>query len=322
MSSNVHTHVLCAPCMDAITEHPDAQNAAPATTSATASPKCCACHDFATASPKCCACHDFARPPPRARQHPVPLDSCRMRPLPHKHTPRCTKCCACHDFGNGIAKVLRLPRFRNGIAKVLRLPRFRTPPAARATTSCPSRQLPNATPATQTHTQMRQRHRCACHDFATASPKCCACDDFARPPPRARQHPVPLDSCRMRPLPHKHTPRCTECCACHDFGNGIAKVLRLPRFRNGIAKVLRLPRFRTPPAARATTSCPSRQLPNATPATQTHTQMHRMLRLPRLRQRHRQSAAPATISQRHRQSAAPATISHAPRRARDNILYL
>ena len=177
MSSNVHTHVPCAPCMDAITEHPDAQNAAPATTSATASPKCCACHDF------------------------------------------------------------------------------------------------------------------------------------AHPPPRARQHPVPLDSCRMRPLPHKHTPRCTECSACHDFGNGIAKVLCLPRFRNGIAKVLRLPRFRTPPAARATTSCPSRQLPNATPATQTHTQMHRMLRLPRLRQRHRQSAAPATIS-------------HAPRRARDNILSL
>ena len=143
------------------------------------------------------------------------------------------------------------------------------------------------------------------------------------PHPRlARQHPVPLDSCRMRPLPHKHTPRCTECCACHDFGNGIAKVLRLPQFRNGIAKVLRLPRFRTPPATRATTSCPSRQLPNATPATQSHTQMHRMLRLPRLRQRHRQSAAPATISQRHRQSAAPATISHTPRRARDNILSL
>ena len=152
---NVHTHAPCAPCMDAITEHPDA----------TASPKCCACHDFTTASPKCCACHDFAHPPPRARQHPVPLDSCRTQPLPHKHTPRC---CACHDFGNGIAKVLRLPRFRNGIAKVLRLPRFRTPPAARVTTSCPSRQLPNATPATQTHTQMhrmlrlprlRQRHR-------------------------------------------------------------------------------------------------------------------------------------------------------------------
>ena len=133
-------------------------------------------------------------------------------------------------------------------------------------------------------------------------------------------------TCTVRPLYgcDYRAPRCTECCACHDFGNGIAKVLRLPRFRNGIAKVLRLPRFRTPPAARATTSCPSRQLPNATPATQTHThtQTHRMLRLPRLRQRHRQSAAPATISQRHRQSAAPATISHAPRRARDNILSL
>ena len=131
-------------------------------------------------------------------------------------------------------------------------------------------------------------------------------------------------TCTVRPLYgcDYRAPRCTECSACHDFGNGIAKVLRLPRFRNGIAKVLRLPRFRTPPAARATTSCPSRQLPNATPATQTHTQMHRMLRLPRLRQRHRQSAAPATISQRHRQSAAPATISHTPRRARDNILSL
>ena len=131
-------------------------------------------------------------------------------------------------------------------------------------------------------------------------------------------------TCTVRPLYgcDYRAPRCTECSACHDFGNGIAKVLCLPRFRNGIAKVLRLPRFRTPPAARATTSCPSRQLPNATPATQTHTQMHRMLRLPRLRQRHRQSAAPATISQRHRQSAAPATISHTPRRARDNILSL
>ena len=190
VSSNVHTHVPCAPCMDAITEHPDAQKAAPATTSA-------------TASPKCCACHDFARPPPRARQHPVPLDSCRMLPLPLKHTPRCTECSACHDFGNGIAKVLRLP-----------------------------------------------------------------------PPPRARQQPVPLDSCRMRPLPHKHTPRCTECCACLDFGNGIAKVLRLPRFR-------------TPPAARAPTSCPFRQPQISAPATQTHTQTHRMQRLPRLRQRHR-----------------------------------
>ena len=112
--------------------------------------------------------------------------------------------------------------------------------------------------------RLRQRHR------QSAAPATIS----HAPPPRARQHPVPLDSCRMLPLPHKHTPRCTECCACHDF-------------RNGIAKVLRLPRFRTPPAARAPTSCPSRQLPNATPATQTHTQMHRMQRLSRLRQQHR-----------------------------------
>ena len=99
---------------------------------------------------------------------------------------------------------------------------------------------------------------------------CCGCHDFASPEPRARQHPSPLDSCQMLPLPRKHTLRCTECCACHDFGHGIS--------------------------ARATTSQPFRQLPNAAPATQTHAQMYRMLRLPRLRQRHLQSAVPATIS--------------------------
>ena len=197
------------------------------------------------ASPKCCACHDFASPEPRARQHPSPLDSCQMLPLPRKHTLRCTESCACHDFGNGISKVLRLPRFREpraalgyGISKVLRLPRFRELRAVRATTSQPFRQLPNAAPPTQTHTQMHS-------------------------------------------------------CACHDFGNGISKVLRLPRFRE-------------PRAARATTSQPFRLLPNAAPAAQTHTQMHRILRLPRLRQWHLQSAAPATISR-------------APSRARDNI---
>ena len=128
---------------------------------------------------------------------------------------------------------------------------------------------------------------------AMASPKCCACHDFARPGPRARQHPGPLDSCQVLPLPRKHTLRCTECCACHDFGNGISKVLRLPRFR-------------APRAARATTSQPFRQPAKAAPAAQTHAQMHRMLRLPRLRHRHLQSAAPATISR-------------APSRARDNI---
>ena len=96
------------------------------------------------ASPKCCACHDFASPEPRARQHPSPLDSCQMLPLPRKHTLRCTECCACHDFGNGISKVLRPPRFRE-------------PRAARATTSQPFRQLPNAAPAHK-HT-LRCRYR-------------------------------------------------------------------------------------------------------------------------------------------------------------------
>ena len=119
-----------------------------------------------------------------------------------------------------------------------------------------------------------------------------------KPCRRPFRHPRSVSECeyecermsdQMAPLPHTHTPRCTECCACHDFGNGIST----PRC--------------TPPAARAPTSCPFRQPQISAPATQTHTQMHRMLRLPRLRQWHLQSAAPATIS-------------HAPRRARDNIL--
>ena len=252
--------------------------------------------------------------------------TCTVRPLYgcDYRAPRCTECSACHDFGNGIAKVLRLPRFRNGIAKVLRLPRFRTPPAARATTSCPSRQLPNATPATQTHTQMhkmlrlprlRQRHRqSAAPATISQRHRQSAAPATISHAPRARA----TTSCPSRQLPNASPATQTH--------TQMHRMLRLPRLRQRHrqsaapatisqrhAKVLRLPRFRTPPAARATTSCPSRQLPNATPATQTHTQMHRMLRLPRLRQRHRQSAAPATISQRHRQSAAPAKISHAPR---------
>ena len=154
------------------------------------------------------------------------LDSCQTLPLPSKHTLRCTKCCACHDFGNGISKVLRLSRFR-------------APRAARATTSQPFRQLPNAAPATQTHAQMR-------------------------------------------------------------------RMLRLPRLRQWHLQSAAPATISRARAARATTSQPFRQLPNAAPATQTHTQMHRMLRLPRLRQWHLQSAAPATISR-------------APSRARDNI---
>ena len=151
----------------------------------------------------------------------------------------------------------------------------------------PFRQLPNAAPAKQTHAQMHRMlrlPRLRQWHLQSAAPATI---------PRAPTTSQPFRRCQMLPLPRKHTLRCTECCACHDFGNGISKVLRLPRFRE-------------PRAARATTSQPFRQLLNAAPATQTHTQMHKILRLPRLRRWHLQSAAPATISR-------------APSRARDNI---
>ena len=84
--------------------------------------RCCACHEICKPSPKRCACHAKRGPQPRARQHPVPLDSyldsyqndaratqtcAQMQEMP--------KCCACHNIS-------------------------------------PSRQLPNATHATQTYT--------------------------------------------------------------------------------------------------------------------------------------------------------------------------
>ena len=125
----------------------------------------------------------------------VPLDSYQMLPLPRKHTARC-------------------PRNLQAISKVLRLSRRLRPGAARSTTSSPFRHLPNAAPATQTHTQMQ-------------------------------------------------------------------KILRLPRNLQAISKVLRLSRRFSPRAARSTTSSPFRHLPNAAPATQTHTQMQKILRLPR-----------------------------------------
>ena len=137
--------------------------------------------------------------------------------------------------------------------------------ATRATTSQPFRQLPNTAPTTQTYTQihrilrlprLRQWH------LQSALPT-----TFC-----AQQHPRPLDNCQILPLPRKHTFRYTECYAYHDFGNGIFKVLRLPRFRESRA-------------ARATTSQPFRQLPNAIPTTQTPIQIYRMLCLQRLRQR-------------------------------------
>ena len=59
------------------------------------------------------------------------------------------------------------------------------------------------------------------------------------------------------------------------------KILRRPRKLCPVSKVLRLSRRLSPRAARSTTSSPSRQLPHVAPATQTHTQMQKTLRLPR-----------------------------------------
>ena len=269
-----------------------------------------------------------------------------MLPLPRKHTLRCTECCACHDFGNGISKVLRLPRFRE-------------PRAAHTTTSQPFRQLPNAAPATQTHTQMHRMlrlPRLRQWHLQSAAPA-----TISRAPSRAREkHPSPLDSCQMLPLPRKHAldaqnaaPATTsamaspKCCACHDFASPEPRARQHPSPLDS-CQMLPLPTnthsdaqnaapatppiaapatiSRAPSRARATTSQRFRQLPNAAPATETHTQRHRMLRLPQLRQWHLQSAAPGTISRApsrarlwHLQSAAPAKISRAPSRARDNI---
>ena len=129
---------------------PGARSTAPATTSALASPKCCACRArwgptaARTTTPQPCKqlpnaapgtqtqtqVHEELRlprfqhlqlqspapatqdrgPQARARQHPSPLNSFQTLPLAHKHKPRCTKYCACHDFSTCISKVLRLPR--------------------------------------------------------------------------------------------------------------------------------------------------------------------------------------------------------------------
>ena len=168
-------------------------------------------------------------PQPRARQ---------MLPLPRKRKPRCTKYCACHDFSTCISKVLR----------------------------------------------------------------------DGGPQPRARQHPSPLDSSQTLPLPRKRKPRYTKYCACHDFSTCISKVLRLPREMGAHSRARHnIPALQTAPkrcpcvanaspgarstapattsalaspkccacharwgatAARATTSQPFKQLPNAASATQ------------------------------------------------------
>ena len=186
-----------------------------------------------------------------------------------------------------------------------------------------SRQLPNAAQATQTYTQIQEMlPKCASH-FQSAAPVT-QNDPFRQLPNAAR---TPLDSYQMLPVPRKRTPRCRKCCLQRNL-QAISKVLpvsrrtmlpmprkRTPRCRKccarpanlqGISKVLRLSRKTRPPAAHSTTSHPFRQLPHAAHATQTYTQMQKMLHLPRNLQ---------AISK----SAAPVTQNETPRRALDNI---
>ena len=130
---------------------PSAQNAAPATISASASPKCYACHAFARPSREVLTSATISRAPSRARQHPVTLDSCQTLPLPQKK----------------IAKMQRL----------LPLPRLRQQHLSRAQhpvplDSCHMLPLPqkaqNAAPATDS--AMASPKRYACHDFACPEP--------------------------------------------------------------------------------------------------------------------------------------------------------
>ena len=280
---------------------PGARRTPPATTSALASPKCCACH---------------ARLGPTAARATTPQP---FRQLPNAAPATQTQA--------QVNEVLRLPRFHACISKVLRVPRkmgahsrardntpaLETAPkccpchanaspgtrstaratisalappkrcachgrwgptAARATTPQPLRQLPNAAPATQTQAQVREVLRLPRLEHLHLQSAAPATRDGG-PQPRARQHPSPLNSSQMLPLAHKRKPRCTKYCACHGFSTCLSKVLRLP-------------------AARATTPQPFKQLPNAAPATPTRAQVHEALRLPRFQHLHLQSPAPAT----------------------------
>ena len=189
-------------------------------------------------------------PQPRARQHPSPLDSSQMLPLPRKRKPRCTKYCACHDFATCLSKALRLPREMWAHSRARdNTPALQTAPkccpchanaspgtrstapattsalaspkccachsrwgptAARATTSQPFRQLPNAAPATQTQAQVHEVLRLPRFQHLPLQSAAPATRDGG-PQPRARQHPSPLNSSQMLPLPRKRKPCVSEC---------------------------------------------------------------------------------------------------------------
>ena len=107
VSSNVHTHVLCAPCMDAITEHPDAQNAAPATTSAT----------LAMPLRNRGRRSTLAMPLPKSwqAQHSVHLGVCLCGRGRIRQLSRGTGCCRAR--GGGRAKSWQAQHFGDAVAK-------------------------------------------------------------------------------------------------------------------------------------------------------------------------------------------------------------
>ena len=147
---------------------------------------------------------------------------------------------------------------------MLRLSRRLSPRAAHSTTSSLSKQQPYVAPATQTHTQMQKILR--------LPRNLCAISKVLRP--RAARSKT---SSPFRQLPNAAPATQTHL----QMHTQMQKILRLPRNLCAISKVLRLSRRLSPRAARSKTSSPFRQLPNAAPATQTHTQMQKILRLPR-----------------------------------------
>ena len=178
-----------------------------------------------------------------------------------------TKCCPCHaNTHTQMQKILRLPRNLCAISKVLRLSRRLSPRAARLKTSSRFRQQPNAAPATQTHTQRQKILRLPRNLQAISK----VLRLSRRLSPRAARS--------TTSSPFKHLPNAAPATQTH---TQMQKILRLPRNLCAISKVLRLSRRLSPRAARSTTSSPFRQLPHVAPATQTHTQMQKLLRLPR-----------------------------------------
>ena len=112
--------------------------------------------------------------------------------------------------------------------QTLPMPRKRTP-----TTSTPFRQLPKCCPCHRQHPVPFDSNQNAAHATLTythISPKCCACHAKLGRQPRARRHPVPLDSYQLLPMPRKRTRTTSSpfrhkgCCPCHtkvhpDAGN-------------------------------------------------------------------------------------------------------